>query len=74
MRTHLKRDFAVFNKQMKCLVVCFSASEWRSRSDSLSVKGVFVLHRSLTHPRLKDSELWCLMSTRHLVVFELTHA
>lgn len=52
--THLRRDYAFLNKQMKCLLVCFSACEWRSGSDSLSVKGVFVLHRSLTHPRLKD--------------------
>lgn len=52
--THLRQDYAFLNKQVKCLLVCFSASEWRSGSESLSVKGVFVLHRSLTHPRLKD--------------------
>lgn len=51
---------------MKCLLVCFSASEWCSGSESQSVKGVFVLHRSLTHPHLKDwsyaSCCWCQLA------------
>lgn len=52
--TLLKKLYAFFNKPMKCLLVCFSASEWHSGSESLSVKGVLVPHRSLTHPCLKD--------------------
>lgn len=71
----MRQDYAFLNKQLKCLPVCFSASEWRSGSESLFVKGVFfVLHRSLTHSTFERLELCCLMSTRHPVVFELAHA